>query len=79
MKLLGAKVQEITRMEIGTHVHVVTIAHIHTTYIHVHMYTYICTRVPHVRSRRYTVLVHVHMYTFIKVHSRDRGTTIVVF
>ena len=41
MKLLGAKVQEITRMEIGTHVHVVTIAHIHTTYIH----TRICTRV----------------------------------
>ena len=43
MKLLGAKVQEITRMEIGTHVHVVTIAHIHTTYIHVsvHVYTYV--------------------------------------
>jgi len=56
MKLLGAKVQEITRMEIGTHVHVVTIAHIHTTYIH----TRICTRV---RSRRYTVLVHTYMYT----------------
>ena len=41
MKLLGAKVQEITRMEIGTHVHVVTIAHIHTTYIHVSVHVYV--------------------------------------
>ena len=51
MKLLGAKVQEITRMEIGTHV--VTIAHIstrrrYTVLVHVHMYTFIKV---HLRDR----------------------------